>query len=180
MMNQEIQIRGPFDTKGLRELARAVNALRKMRVIGGQFFLSDQSCLLNVGGVSGSAVTVFKISTIPSGKKDYFLAKTWDGTTLGSEEIAIAKRYHQRPSVTAVTILGTSITYSYSDDNHRTASDGANPTQNEELYEPFEVDSGSTSGWVIAAQVANATGVVDGDGAAVEWIDLTPRVWAKY
>src|SRR5689334_6998158 len=52
--DQDIIVRGPFDFSGIRALARAVNALQKMRVIGGQFFHSDVSCLLKVsGGGSG-------------------------------------------------------------------------------------------------------------------------------
>lgn len=136
---------------------------------------------LRGGSVSeGGLQTIYKISTIPSGKKDYFLAKTWDGTTLGDTEVAIAKRFYQRPSVTTVTILGTAITYVYSNDNHRTSSDGVNPTQNEELYEPFEVDASTTSGWIVASEVSNATGVVDATGNPVTWMDMTPRVWGKY
>lgn len=178
--SQDIIVRGPFDAGGIKALTKAVNAIRRMRVLGGRFFSSDESCLLQLDGAVGSAVTIYKISTIPAGKKDYFMAKTWDGTTLGGTEIAIAKRDQQKPSITAVTILGTDITYTYADDNHRTSSDGVNPDQSEEVYEPYEVDSGNTSGIVYAGRTTNATGVVDADGNPVTWLDLTPRVWGKY
>lgn len=107
------------------------------------------------------------------------MAKTWDGTALGSTEVAIAKRFEQRPSVTTVTILGTAFTYVYSNDNHRTDSDGST-TQNEELYTPFEVDAGHTNGICVAVKLSAHTGVVDGSGQPIDWLDITPRVWAKY
>ena len=134
---------------------------------------------INGGGGIGS-LDQYKISTIPASNKDYFMAKTWDGTNLGTDEVAVAKQIIYRPSVTSVTILGTSITYVYSDDNHRTSDDGVNPVQSEELYWPFEVDSGTTNGIVFVATLSTPTGVVDASSNPIMLIDMTQHVWAKY
>lgn len=133
------------------------------------------------GGSSSGGTSQYKITGIPGGNKDYFLAASWDGTTLGTDdEFTIAKQFVYRPSITSVTILGTAITYVYSDDNHRTSDDGVNPVQSEELYWPFEVDSGSTNGIVIASTLDVPTGVLDADGNDIFILDMTAHIWAMY
>jgi hypothetical protein len=132
-----------------------------------------------VAGTS-QPIIQYKITTIPAGKKDYVLATPFDGTSLVGAEIAIAKKIKYRPSITSVTILGTSITYVYADDNHRTSNDGVNPVQSEELYFPYEVDSGTTNGILLATQLSAPTGVIDGSSNPISWIELEDHVWAKY
>jgi hypothetical protein len=126
------------------------------------------------GGGAGAAVTMMKVQTVPAGKKDYFLARTWDGTTLGEVDIPVAKRPEFRPSLESEVIGGLTINYAWTDDNNRVADDGIND-QNEQIYRPF------VAGEVLfAVQVTNNTGVIDADDAPVSWVDISSRVWAAY
>ena len=133
----------------------------------------------NFSASASQPIFQFKITTLPA-LADYVMATQFDGTSLVGPEIAIAKKIKYRPSLTSVTILGTSITYVYSDNNHRTASDGVNPVQSEELYFPYEVDSGTTNGILLATQLSPPTGIVDGSSNPISWIELEDHVWAKY
>lgn len=118
----------------------------------------------------GGGTQTFQITAVAS--LDYFTARTWDGTTQGTTDYLIAKAIDFRPSYLNETIDGVPIVHTYGNDNDRTSNDGTNPVQTEKCWPRF----------VVGAEVqgtlsANATPVKDANGAPVQWIDTTKRVW---
>jgi hypothetical protein len=94
---------------------------------------------------------------------DYLVCYTWDGTTAGTDEIAIAKQYKHRISLTTETILGTDHSYSYSADP---GGDPDNPIRHDDDSSDIE-DQRIVPPWcpgdIIYADSAD-TGVQDVDG----------------
>ncbi len=156
---------------------------------GGFFLENVRRTIAATGDGTPSAGKMFKITTIPDGMKDYFLAKEWDGTTLGSTEIAIAKQVDQRPSIVSRSVLGIPYSLTYSSDNIRVNTLGS-VSQHEQCVMPFEVDEypfeyspgidPPVKLGVIFALPVSATGVLDAAGDPVTWIDLTPRFWGRF
>ncbi len=137
---------------------------------------------------------MFQITEIPVPDEgddffDYVIAREWDGVTLGSVDVRIAKHPYWRPSVVKISVGLITYYFQYDDDNSRTVVTGPDsddppdftidPTY-QQLIMPYEVDTyspanGGHLGTLFAGKPSNGTGV---DGA--DWIDLTQRVWARY
>jgi hypothetical protein len=133
---------------------------------------------------TASAVTAYKLKDV---KGDYLIGRTWDGTTEGGVDVAIAKEYLHRESLTAETLLAESHTYTYSDgvsetwgvgtfgrfNRIRTDNDGSSD-EAQRIVPPWRENE------VIQAVSSSFTGVVDASGAAVT-IMISGRScqWAK-
>ena len=80
----------------------------------GVFIYTDGTNYFTMRGIGGgTSVMQFKIQ---SDAGDYWVCKTWDGTTLGSTNINVAKPYELRGGATAITsevIRGITYTYTY-------------------------------------------------------------------
>ncbi len=190
-----------FDLKQQKALTKAVNALKNATItdangnVIGQVLFADGNTVfqINASSVSGDEVKMFKITEIPIPEEgddfsDYVIAREWDGNTLGSVDVRIAKHPYWRPSITELSVGLITYFFQYDDDNSRTVVTGAagddpdfdiDPTY-QQLLMPYEVDdyspaNGGHLGILFAAKPSNGTGV---DGA--DWIDLTQRVWARY
>jgi hypothetical protein len=126
-----------------------------------------------------SSVAMFRVTAYwTSGSNtysDYVVARTWDGTTLGSTDIYIARPPNLRPSITSETIDGVAITYTWSNGNQRSATDGTN-TETQKVFPryttgtaPFDI--------IFAASVAK-TGVAAVDAQSTPWQEISPsRTW---
>ncbi len=126
-----------------------------------------------VSGNGGGSVQMLKITSVTTA--DFFTCRTWDGTTLGSTDVYVAKQPNQRPSLLTQDVDLITITYTWTDSNRRIASDTVN-TQSEMCYPRYRVDD------IIFAATSDHTGVNTGGGLGgitVTMIDLTPRVWAR-
>lgn len=124
----------------------------------------------------------YVIKTLSSA--NYYLANTYDGTNIGTQDFYIAKPKRLR-DIASEVIDGTSISYSFVDDNNRTANDGTN-TEDQVAYPRFK-EHGTTSGAhspntlsIVAAHCpVNGTNVSVG-GVPVFLEEFLPsRVWAK-
>ncbi len=188
-----------------RKLLRKVRSIELKQGAGyrikpspnGGFFLDMNSPERASGTSSPGEFKMFQITEIPIPEEgddfsDYVIAREWDGANLGSVDVSIAKHPYWRPSITELSVGLITYFFQYDDDNSRTVVTGAagdtpdftiNPTY-QQLIMPYEVDTyspanGGHLGTLFAAKPANGTGV----GTAlrpVEWIDLTPRYWARY
>ena len=173
-----------------RVLVSPLNAIRKWEVRFGtipQVIIGDSKTLLilprpTVAPAAGSAVKMFKITSLVDTACDYVTAREWDGTNLGTTDINIAKPVHVRPSLAKEVIDGTTFNYTLCLNNSRTSSDGTN-TQTEVCYPRYIVKSNDptlpTQGIIYAAKVANGTGVTDADDQPVQWIETGTRVFAR-
>ncbi len=134
---------------------------------------SDGTAILldpSPGGKAGGS-TMYKITALngASGGADFFTARVWDGTTLGSADVLIAKFWHQRKSVASEVIDGVTVTYNHIDDNNRLANDGTN-SENDVVYPRYVV-----GGIIWAEEPKNGT-LLTGK----TWMEIRPpRVWAK-
>lgn len=119
---------------------------------------------------------------------DYYTANTWDGTTIGLDDVKIAKPKRLRVTVASEVIDGVTVTYSYgtpADDNNRTASDGTN-SEYQVAFPRFKGHGKSAGGTVpdtlsiVSAYVPLlGTGVTAG-GVPVYLEEFLPsRVWAR-
>jgi hypothetical protein len=111
-------------------------------------------------------------------ENDYLVCCTWDGTTLGTDEVAIAKEYKHRISLTIETILGTDHNYTYTADP---GGDPDNPIRHDDDGSDIE-DQRIVPPWcpgdIIYADPAD-TGVTDVDGNAIDLLLRSDsRQWA--
>lgn len=106
---------------------------------------------------------------------DHIIARTWDGTTEGTIDTPIAKPFLLRRSITA----RGGLTYTYTSDTTRTASDGAT-TEDQVVVDSYVLDDE-----IYADRVQGGTGVdpvlVGGVSTRVVWLDanLDARAWAR-
>jgi hypothetical protein len=133
----------------------------------------------DASGANTSSVAMFRVTGYwTSGSNtysDYVVARTWDGTTLGTTDIKIARPPNLRPSITSETIDGVAITYTWSNGNQRSATDGTN-TETQKVFPryttgtaPFDI--------IFAASVAK-TGVAAVDAQSTPWQEISPaRTW---
>ena len=130
-------------------------------------------------GIGGGSAQMFVITGLSN--VDYFTAKTYDGTTLGSTAVKIAKSPRLRPSVASELIDGVTVTYSgYTSDNLRIASDGTN-TETQVAFPRYVSNSGSpaVNDMSIVFAVPAATGLTGGS-SQISWVEVSPaRVWAR-
>ena len=128
---------------------------------------------------------------------DYYIANTWDGRSVGTNDVKIAKPKRLR-AVASETIDGVTVTYSYgtpADDNMRTASDGAN-SEFQVVFPRFKAHGTSSGDTVILPRppgvlppdtmsIVSAyvpllgTGVKVGDVPVFLEEFLPSRVWAR-
>jgi hypothetical protein len=93
---------------------------------------------------------------------------TWDGA-YSSNTVNVAKPRDFRQSLTARPWLGVNITYTWTDSNTRSASDGTN-TEAQYLIPPYQASD------LIFVGQANATGV-QVSSTELTAVDLTARWW---
>ena len=176
----------PGELPGKNRAAPYINRLRKAAMASGlkQVIFTGggvakvinepdgKTIVLTGSQSSNSSVKTFQITAISGA--DYFIAQTWDGTTLGGTDFTIAKQLNFRTSLTTEVVDGVTIAHTFSDDNHRTSSDGTN-TQNEICWPRFAVGNE-----IVAAMSSNGTPVLVGSSNVVQWVDLTERIWMTY
>lgn len=112
---------------------------------------------------------------------DYYVANTWDGTNIGTQDMKIAKPKRLRTSVSSEGIDGTTINYSsYTSDNLRTASDGTN-TEYQVLFPRFKAHASTPDTLSIVSAYVPALGTgVSASGVPVFLEEFLPsRVWAR-
>lgn len=158
----------------LTELVAALNRVRFMTGDGERIVVEPHADTLMIRGIdtgqAGATVSRFKVQAIHT---DYLTCRSWDGTTLGSIDVNIAMPWDlRRTPFDGQTVNG--VTYTYTTDIQRTATDGTN-TETHVITPPYFAD----------AEIYAARGLVGGagvtvDGAALAWIDLNlaGRAWA--
>ncbi len=104
---------------------------------------------------------------------DYVICNTWDGTTAGTQDIAVAKPPLLRTSPTNRDDLD----FEYPDDQSRTATDADANTESQEVCPKYLADDEIFA----LLKPQGLTGVTDADGKEVRWIDLNldGRIWVK-
>lgn len=109
---------------------------------------------------------------------DYFAAQQWSDAAndFAGDTIYIAKHFKHRPSLTAETLRGTPVTYTYASNLDRTTSDGVNTPQNEELFPSIEAGNEIFCSKLLTPD--KSITVVE-DGSHPEWVDITPRLWSR-
>lgn len=140
----------------------------------GVFVSSDEQ---EPQGASGSAAKLYKITSITN--NDYLVCRTWDGTTLGSTDVNVAKPYTlRRGPFHGQTISG--VTYSYITAQRRTLTHTtlipATASSEEFVTPPYAVND-----QILAVEpVGGPTGgTVTSSLAAATWEDINSmgRVW---
>lgn len=146
---------------------------------------SHLASVVGVTGTSGARLQRFKVTnTLPciEGPEcvvggDYVVARAWDGTTLGAEDINLAKPYDLRRTPFDGKTIGH-VTYEYLSNTLRTAlNTGQIPFREEtQVLVPRLL-----VGEEIVAQrgILGGTGVVV-DGEELVWeMQSTPRAWTE-
>jgi hypothetical protein len=165
------------------------------------FKISENNLTVRGTGATaaGSIATPFAITEI--GHRDFFVARqlsnfravaTVPTFDVGAADILIAKPVLARRSVSSDKIDGSTITYTNkpaaSVDNRRLAHDGVND-EDQAMYPRYITlaDLGFTATVranaqcvIYATQTDSLAGVLDDDGNALDWLEQTTRVWAKY
>lgn len=115
---------------------------------------------------------MFKVQSISD---DYLTCREWDGITLGSTDVIVAKWPRNRKTLATETIDGVVFTYTYTSQNQRTSKDNATPqnSQTEILYQRFVANE-----VIFAAQSANGAGF-SVSGTPVSWIEMRERIWLR-
>jgi hypothetical protein len=126
-----------------------------------------------------SPARMFKITAFNGGAS--FTARTWDGTTLGTTDIVIAKPFEQRTSHGSEAADGVTFTLSYPPtttdangatlrDNNRTSVGGGRPPESQVVYPRYKI-----SQIVWAMQPTGGTLISN-----VTWCEFPgSRVWVK-
>ena len=137
-----------------------------------------------VGGTAAAAtlaiagIQQFKIvasGTIDGG--DYYNCKTWDGTTLGSTVVKVAKQYKMRSvnGPASDSIRGVARTYTYAIntpyDEYKRSTSGSDGSASTDYCTPPAL----AGDIIIAAPFSTATPATL---SSVAWIELTERKWA--
>lgn len=159
----------------LNKLLRAVVASRITSVVGGRLIsgANGTQLVLAPGRGGGSTTTsgdvVFaKLTAI--GHDRYFTAQKitasdWDTDGV---DISVEKQWKQWKGISSETIDGVVISYTWVDENNRTADDGTN-SESQVLIPQYNVGD-----LIFIAKVSNSASIIDGT-----YVDLTPRQWAR-
>ena len=124
-----------------------------------------------IGGAGGSTqMYLIDSSYNASNMYDYIPCKaTNDGSTTYGSVVNVAKMKEVRPSLTSEVVDGVTFTYTYTDDNHRSSSDGTS-SQNENCYPRYLIGK-----MLFASQASGGYTAVTG----ASWVDLTTRLWIR-
>lgn len=179
--------RHSFDYKALLEIHQSVTSLLRLQVVNGQdangsvlFSEANVTIVLPKSSPATGGTQRFKVTeTFDEFETlaDYFAALQWSDSAndFTGDTVYIAKHFKHRPSLTAETLRGTPITYTYASNLDRTSSDGAN-TQQEELFPPIQVNDEIFCSKLLTPD--SSITVVE-DSSHPEWVDITPRLWAR-
>lgn len=163
------------------DIVRAFSNLTVRGMAGAQFKLSDANAVLDfTNTVLGSGVaanaTVFEFQP-QTLHGDYYDAFQLIAGVVQATPFHILKPPKHRESFTSETIDGNSMTYVYSDDNHRVATSAVagSPTETQVCIPRFIVSADS----VYAVQLdPSAQKTIS--GVLCGWIEVLPaRVWAR-
>ncbi|MES3000117.1 MAG: hypothetical protein V4787_05455 [Pseudomonadota bacterium] len=157
------------------------NAVTRMEIKRGQ---SDQVIIGNdkivlqlkesaaPGTTASGAGQRFRIQSITT---DHLVCRTWDGTTLGSTNINVAKPTNVRQSITNEIILGLNWAVTYTGNAARTLTNVATSRVIRQALVPtYEVNGTVQNGQIWAMEMTGGTGVV----GAPSWLELSPsRRW---
>jgi len=160
-------------------LVKCLNALGQMTVARGNtngFIYSDGNIVLTLKNISdgesfgGDSATV-QVYRYKSQQGDYVVCRTWDGSTEGDTDVAIAKPMKLRNSITSATIDGVGVTYSYGASKvERTATIGA-VTEDQVIVPRYLVND-----LIFATSSTGGTGV---SGQSKIDLNVDGRAWAK-
>ena len=116
-----------------------------------------------IPSLGGSKIVLVKVTSVQG---DYLVCRTWDGATLGSADIIVAKPYTLRVTpFDGQTIGGVTYANIFVDGSQRSATTAAGT----ELHRVFAAYAVGDS--ILAARVGPQADIVVADIAA-EWIDL--------
>ncbi len=126
--------------------------------------------------VSGVSVQQFKIA--PTGTKDggdFYNCYTWNGTTLGSTVVKVAKQYKMRAlnGPTSETIRGTAYTYTYA---YNSTNDEYVRTTNGGTSTDYPTPPALPGDIIVAIPFTTAA---PSTLVGVAWIEITERKWAS-
>src|SRR5678815_5170451 len=119
----------------LNKLRRLVLSLRLLPGQGYKVRYDTNGTFLDiVPGAGGGTTTKFKMHKFVSMANEYIVCRTWDGTTLGTTDVTVAKPYKLRFSITSVVVDGQTITYT--DYSGQTRFATANGVSSQEVITP--------------------------------------------
>lgn len=131
---------------------------------------------LHLGGGGGGAQRM----RVKSVDGDYLTCRTWDGTTEGSYDIAVAKPPHLRHSLTSQNVNGVTVSYgSFGITGgmcQRTASAGGYVTQTEWVLPVWQIAGTGTDAEIWADMPAGGTGV---EGTTLMDTNRDARAWCQ-
>lgn len=120
--------------------------------------------------VAGSSSQIFFAKLTAIGHNRYFIAQkitnsSWDTDGV---DINVEKQWKQWKGITSETIDGVVISYTWVDENNRTADDGTN-SESQVLVPQYNVGD-----LIFIGKVSNSASIIEGT-----YVDLTPRQWAR-
>ena len=159
----------------LRNLERSVNANRIVPGVGYKVRESTNGTVLDIDAGGGSSSGYPFPAIIQSALPNYFVCRSWDGTTEGTVDFHVAKSYNCRQPASR-DYLGVTYNYTYSSitdgiNDTRTSDNGT--TEETQMVTPPWDDS-----WLIWVKHVAWSGV-DVDGADLKLMEDTERCWAK-
>jgi hypothetical protein len=181
-----------FSASDMNRLVDALNAWLNPKIVRGDkddIKISDSNVLITLaqGEGTGEPQRMYKLAT-PTAERptvvedDYLICRTWDGTTLGTTDVKIAKQFKHRLSLTSETVLNETHNYTYAADSNDTSTYKQNKirtvtvgseTEEQRIVPPW------CPGDIIFADIAENTGVTVGD-TELTLIDTSEsRQWAR-
>lgn len=160
--------------RAIAELKRAVNSNRIVSGVGYTVRESTNGSVLEISsGGGGGAVSSPMI--IQTALANYFVCRTWDGTTEGSTDILVAKSYNCRQPASRI-YLGVTYDYTYTAGadsvNDTRVSDNGTDTETQMVTPPYDDDM------IIWAKRVSWSGV-EVDDVDLKLMEDTERCWAK-
>mgnify|MGYP001578608077 CR=1 FL=1 len=124
--------------------------------------------------VSGPVVQMFRVQSVD---EDHLVCRTWDGTTVGADDVKIAKPPELRRTgihgQTLVEANGT-FSYSYTSNIARTKTDTSDSsTENQVITPPYE----TVYPLCLIFAIKGIAGGTDAEDGAAATDDLEPIVW---
>jgi hypothetical protein len=165
----------------LNRLKRAIKKRTLLSGLGYKVKYSESGTVLEILPGSGgrpSPISPIKRFRLIALRGDYSLCRTWDGINLGSDYVFVARPPKLRRSISAETIGGNVISYTYSGPTSRIAA--FSTFSENQIVIPWHLGLDE----IYAAKPDGGTGVVtvapETVDEPVEWIDLNVdgRAWA--